>query len=282
MPPRPPSGGSRGPSPRNDASRRNRGWDDEPEPRARRRADPDDAPWLDEGEHDEDGPTHTLVGRRLFWGMIALLAILAIGIIVGILLVSGRDSTPIDVPAVGEEIPVLSAPGPWKEKPTGPNVDGIPVEGQGQVLFGTGNGRDPQAEIDLGAMPEDPLPRPVAEPENVMPADMDEVQAVVEQVTPPTRPSRQVQPKMIEAPAPAAHGSSLQLGAFSSESRARAAFKSLAERYRYLDGLEPLILPVVSDGKTLYRLRTSAGSAAEAREICGKLRVAGEACSVVS
>jgi len=76
-------------------------------------------------------------------------------------------------------------------------------------------------------------------------------------------------------------GQTLQLGAFSSEARARAAFKELSARFSYLAGLEPLILPVASDGRTLYRLRTSTGSADVARDVCARLKVAGEACSVV-
>jgi hypothetical protein len=56
---------------------------------------------------------------------------------------------------------------------------------------------------------------------------------------------------------------------------------SLTERYAYLQGLEPMIVTVTADGKTLYRLRSATGSPALARDICGRLRVAGEACSVV-
>ena len=93
-------------------------------------------------------------------------------------------------------------------------------------------------------------------------------------------------PKVVEAPRPAAPAASgagqvLQLGAFSSNARAREAFKSLSTRYAYLAGMEPVILPVASDGKTLYRLRTTAATPQAARDICGRLRVAGEACSVV-
>lgn len=295
MPPRPPSRGpSRGPSPSADATRRNRGWEDEPQPRRARREEPDDAPWLDEGDLDDEGPTHTLMGRRAFWGMLALLAILAIGVIVGIMLVSKRETTPIDVPGIGEQVPVLAAPGPWKVPPSGPDVEGIPVEGQGQVLFGTGDGRDPEAAIALDAMPEDPMPRPVAEaePEAVVVTTEDPAAPTPTVPAPPVpkpaqpkpAPPKLAQPKMIEAPEPepaTQGGSSLQLGAFSSESRARQAFKSLTDRYKYLAGMEPVIVPVASDGKTLYRLRTIAGSPAQAKDICGRLKVAGEACAVV-
>ncbi len=236
------------------------------------------------------------------------LAILTIGVVVGITLVSGRDSTPIDVPAVGEDVPVLASPGPWKRPPSGPDVDGIPVDGQGQVIYGTGDGQETEAAIDTSALPEDPLPRPGTEVE-VLPAVDEALESEARIIAPPPAPVARpapaprapkpvdtvvptdirpapVQPKVVVAPPPApvasGSGSVLQLGAFSSQSRARAAFKSLTDRYSYLEGMEPLIVPVESDGKTLYRLRAQAAGAAAAKDICGRLRVAGEPCTVVN
>ena len=301
---RPPSG--RGPSSRDDASRRGRGWDDEEPPRKGGKAEP--APWLDEGDYEDEGPIHTLVGRRALFGLLFLLGVLTIGVVVGILLVSKRESAPIDVPGVGEQVPVLASPGPWKVPPTGADIDGTPVEGQGQVLFGTGDGRETDARIALDAMPEDPMPRPggqiVDEGEPVIeglpidppvaapaPAPAPVPPAPVrpkasDTIVPREAPAKTVAPKVVYAPEPAAKtasgGQVLQLGAFSSESRARTAFKELTGRYGYLAGMEPQILPVASDGKTLYRLRTVAGSPSAAKDICGRLKVAGEACSVVN
>lgn len=305
---------AKGPSPSADARRRaagaqNGGRAQAAPPQRRRYAEDEDAPWLDEADYDEDddGQTHTLVGRRTLYGLLALVAILTVGVVVGITLVSGRDSAPIDVPAVGEEVPVLANPGPWKRPPSGPDVDGIPVEGQGQVIYGTGVGQETEAAIDTSALPEDPLPRPGTEVE-VLPAVDEALESEARIVTPPpapvVRPAPQprapkpvdtvvpkevrpapAQPKVITAPPPpaaAATGSVLQLGAFSSQSRARAAFKSLTDRYSYLEGMEPLIVPVESDGKTLYRLRAQAAGTAAAKDICGRLRVAGEPCTVVN
>jgi hypothetical protein len=304
----------KGPSPSADARRRaaggqNHGRGQAAPPSRRRYQDEDDAPWLDEADYDEDeGPTHTLVGRRTLFGLLALIAILTIGVVVGITLVSGRQDAPIDVPAVGEEIPVLASPGAWKRPPSGPDVDGIPVEGQGQVIYGTGVGQETEATIDTSALPEDPLPRPGTEVE-VLPAVDEALETDARIAAPPPAPAVRtasaapkapspvdtvmpkdvrpvpVQPKVVTAPPPAqatASGSVLQLGAFSSQSRARAAFKSLADRYSYLEGMEPMIVPVESDGKMLYRLRSQAAGSAAARDICGRLRVAGEPCAVVN
>lgn len=307
---------ARGPSPSADARRRAAGA---PPQTRRRYQDDEDAPWLDEADYeDEDGPTHTLVGRRTLFGLLALIAILTIGVVVGITLVSGREEAPIDVPTVGEEIPVLASPGPWKRPPSGPDVEGIPVEGQGQVIYGTGVGQETEAMIDTSALPEDPLPRPGIGATQTRPGTEVEVLPAVDEAlesearlaapapapivrTPPAQPRAPkpvdtvvpqevrpvpAQPKVVPAPPPqpaaTGAGSVLQLGAFSSQSRARAAFKSLTDRYAYLAGMEPLIVPVESDGKTLYRLRAQAAGAAAAKDICGRLRVAGEPCTVVN
>lgn len=290
----------RGPSPRDENSRR-------------RGAEP--APWLDNADYDDededDGRIHTLIGRRTLWVILFLLAALTIGVIVGIGLVSNRDTTPIDVPDVGERIPVIPSPGPWKVEPSGPDVDGTPVEGQGQILFGTGVGQETEAQIALDQMPEDPMERPGARelvdegvvellppeasvapaaPKTAAPKPV-AAKPVAAPVKPPVVPKPKADlpvAKMIQAPEPepkapsASGGAAVQLGAFSSEGRARAAFKSLADRFNYLNGLEPIVMPVVSDGRTLYRLRVPAGGASSARDICAKLKVAGESCSVVN
>lgn len=84
-------------------------------------------------------------------------------------------------------------------------------------------------------------------------------------------------PKVILAPEPVARPAAgvgrCCSSALSQRSRARSAFKDLSGRYVYLAGLEPQIVPVVSDGKTLYRLRTTAPGPREAKDICGRLKV---------
>ncbi|MET0375202.1 MAG: SPOR domain-containing protein, partial [Rhizorhabdus sp.] len=78
--------------------------------------------------------------------------------------------------------------------------------------------------------------------------------------------------------APASGGSTIQIGAFSSEAKAKAAWKTLSGRFSFLAGLTELVVPVQSGEKTLYRLRASGGNAGD---ICRRLRTAGESCSVV-
>src|SRR3546814_18718385 len=70
-------------------------------------------------------------------------------------------------------------------------------------------------------------------------------------------------------------GATIQLGDFSSQAGANSAWKALSGRFSYLAPLSHSVTPVESGGKTLYRLRASGP---DASSICGRLRVAGEAC----
>jgi cell division septation protein DedD len=267
---------ARGPSPRRDAARR-----DAP------------APWLDEAEEE---PTRTLMGRGTLWLILLVLAVLVGGVAIGVWLVARQAPADIDAPPPGAELPLVRNPGPWKIPPEGPGTEGEEVEGQGQVLFGTGDGRDPTAAIALDAVPEEPMALPGREPagapEPLQPGAA--AQPATAPVAPaPGRPAEVAVPRGPPAPAPsvarapaagaapAAGGATIQLGAFSSEARARAAWKSLSERFGYLSGLTPAIVPTAQDGKTLYRLRTSPPDPATAADICRRLKVAGEACTPV-
>ncbi|MCA1749931.1 MAG: SPOR domain-containing protein, partial [Parasphingopyxis sp.] len=80
----------------------------------------------------------------------------------------------------------------------------------------------------------------------------------------------------------ASSGRLIQLGAFSSEAAANRAWQSLSGRYGYLSSLDQSVSSIEAGGRTLYRLRAAAGSAEDARRICGRLRVATEDCSIVA
>lgn len=294
-------------SPRNEASR----WDED-----------SIEPWLEEAEEDE-GPTHTLVGRRTFWILLLLALVLLIGVAAGIWLISGREKGAIDIPPPGAELPLVRSSGPWKEPPPeGPAAAGIPVEGQGQILFGTGDGREAPGRIAVEQLPEAPIerPRPAPEPApppaeggptDLLPENLPEarntppapepapppkpkpaptpppakpktVDTIVPREAPAPKPAPAPAPKPAAAPAPSAPtGSTVQLGAFSTEARARAAWKTMTTRFSYLAGNEPIISATERDGKTLYRLRVPTANTAAARDICGRLKVAGEGCTVV-
>jgi hypothetical protein len=79
--------------------------------------------------------------------------------------------------------------------------------------------------------------------------------------------------------APSAGGVSIQLGAFSSQASADAAWKSLSGRFATLAGLtQNVVTAPKPSGGTVYRLRASG---ADAAAVCSKLKVAGESCVVI-
>jgi hypothetical protein len=83
------------------------------------------------------------------------------------------------------------------------------------------------------------------------------------------------------APAAGAAGSGfgVQLGAFSSAERADAEWKKLqVEAAGTLDGLQPRVVVGESAGKTIYRLQAEVRDEAQARAICGGLKVANKPC----
>ncbi|MDO6416486.1 SPOR domain-containing protein, partial [Sphingomonas sp. BIUV-7] len=87
-------------------------------------------------------------------------------------------------------------------------------------------------------------------------------------------------PAAPSAPSNAGGSGVIQLGAFSSEAKAKEAWKSLSSRFAGLRDLGLAISPVESGDKTLYRLRAS--GAANGARLCAQLRVAGESCSIVN
>ena len=74
-------------------------------------------------------------------------------------------------------------------------------------------------------------------------------------------------------------GYGVQLGAFSSAQRANAEWASLKHEVAgTLDGLEPRVVVGEAGGKTIYRLQAVVRDEAQARAICGGLKVAKKPC----
>jgi cell division protein FtsN len=82
-----------------------------------------------------------------------------------------------------------------------------------------------------------------------------------------------------DAGAAADTGFGVQLGAFSSAERANAEWTTLkAQAPGTLDGLEPRVVVGEAGGKTIYRLQAEVRDEAQARAICGGLKVASKPC----
>ncbi|MDZ3831279.1 MAG: SPOR domain-containing protein [Sphingopyxis sp.] len=164
-------------------------------------------------------------------------------------------------------------------------------EGEGDASFAVSEGAEPAGKVDPTRMPEEPAVTPdereaaakaakKAEADKAAEKKMADKKAPASETTKAVAPAKAATPPAKPAAAPS--GSSLiQLGAFSSEGAANKAWSNLSKRFAYLADLNRSISPAKVESGTVYRLRVSAGSTANAESLCGKLRVAGENCVIV-
>ena len=229
----------------------------------------DRLPWLETVDPDE--PEGAPVGRVIA-AVIAGLAVLAL-IVFAILSVQKRQQPDGQLIAAQE--------GDYKVRPDDPG--GLKVKGEGDAAIATSAGKSGNGAIDLGAVAERPVegkrvtPSATATPTGGRNA-VSQVPASGGRLVapPPVAPSRGA------AIGNASGGAMVQLGAFPSQAAANSAWSSFSKRFAYIAPLAKTVQPVATGGRTLYRLRVDAGSANQAADICGRLRVAGETCFVAS
>ena len=239
-------------------------------------ADEDRLPWLEavEDEDDKGGPSAAKLIGALIIGLVAIAAV-----IFAFFQLRNREG------GGSADIEMIAAEdgGVYKERVAAPG--GMKVEGEGDTAYAASEGADPDGRINLDAIPE----TPVAGAQGVAPANQLEVKAdarTAQNTAKPAAPAEQPAPRAepVEQPTstPAAGGgTTVQLGAFSSNASAQAAWKSLSSRISALKPLNNSVVTATVGNKTVYRLRANVASRAEANTLCGKLKVAGESCSIV-
>ncbi len=233
--------------------------------------DEDRLPWLETVEPDE--PVRRPWGR-IVGGVLLALAALAAAIF-GVTRYQQQQ-------AGGNGELIAAQEGDYKVKPNDPG--GLKVEGEGDSAIATSAGKNAgSGAIDLKAVPEAPVtgqhPHPAAARTTAAGRN-----AVVQV---PASGGKLVVAAPLKAARPAATaggsgGSLVQLGAFPSEAVANTAWTGFTKRFAYLAPLGKSVQPVAIGGRTLYRLRVNAGSANQAADICGRLKVAGEGCFIAS
>lgn len=118
----------------------------------------EDAPWL--AEAPPLRPATGGAGRRPMLNVI--IAVLALGAIaaVGLLMLLGRkDGGSSQGYMEASQAPLIEADaGPFKVAPE--NREGLELEGDGEVIHEAVRGEDVQSQIDLNAVPEEPIGRP--------------------------------------------------------------------------------------------------------------------------
>ena len=205
-------------------------------------------PWLQAVE-DEDEPRGVSARKMLA----ALAVVLLAGLLVaGTFFWLGQRGTEVTGPP---EL-IEAEPGPYKIKPTDPG--GLDVAGESETAFQTSAGEDQDAQLDLSAVPEQPVAAP-PKPEPKAPATTEKPK--------PAAPS---------AAPTGGSGSVIQLGAFANHAQAERAWSALSARFPSIAGMNKMIIPF-SGG---IRLRAGAASPADARQACQTLKAAGENCFV--
>ncbi|MDQ1230088.1 SPOR domain-containing protein [Sphingomonas sp. SORGH_AS_0879] len=232
----------------------------------------DRLPWLETVEPDE--PEGVGIGKVVALVILGLAFLAAVGF--GLYKWQAHSAA-----ADGGGALIAAPEGDYKVRPADPG--GLKVKGEGNTAIATSAGKPGgNGAIDLRAVPEAPMngTRVVQKP-----AEPNGGRNAVAQV--PESGGKLVAPAPVTAArapaaAPTANGAMVQLGAYPSESSANAAWDRFSKRFSYVAALGKVVQPVESNGKTLYRLRVNAGSANQAANICGRLRVAGESCFVAS
>lgn len=233
--------------------------------------DEDRLPWLETADLDERrGPTALQIVAM------ALLALLLVG---GIVFAIARYQDRSQATGGGSGELIAAQEGDYKVKPDEPG--GMQVEGEGDTVFRTSEGGQAKANLDTSAVPEAPVASAKPKP---APSAAATTTARVVAAVPATRGRLEAQAPVGAASGAArpssGGGSVVQLGSFPAQAGAETAWTGLSKRFSYLAGLGHTVESAEVNGRTTYRLRVNAGSVGAARDLCGKLRIAGEACYI--
>ena len=230
-------------------------------------AEEDRLPWLESADDDyQEGPS--------------MLRVVALILIVFVLIMAAiwafnhfRDRAA----TTGSGEMIAAAEGDYKVKPDQPG--GMKVEGEGDTVFRTSEGGGQTGSIDTRAVSETPVTGKAAKPA----ARTGPGTAQVVTQVPASSGKLTAQAPSVGLPKVAvggAGGSLVQLGSFPSEGAANSAWAMLSKRFTYVGALGKSVEKAEVAGNTVYRLRVNAGSTGNAGSICGRLKVAGEACFV--
>jgi len=165
------------------------------------------------------------------------------------------------------------------------SVEGKAFEGEGDAAFTAREGGNSSGKIDASKAPEVPMTDIVkseaAKPAPVKAAPAKPEAAPAKPGASPAKSPAAPAPAPAPEPEPSLGGARIQVGAYNSEAIAEEAWKRLVKRFDDLGNARHAVEPVVSGGKTLYRLRMGTADKAAATALCGRLSVAGERCFVV-
>lgn len=229
--------------------------------------DEDRLPWLESADDEGgDGPA---------WQRVALLVGIGLALIaaavLGISWFKNQTTAPASTGAL-----IVPPPGDYKVKPDNPG--GMQVDGEGATALATSQGKAGGGSIDLAGAPEAPVTGTKATPGAAPRIGDGKGMAVPASGGKLTANKPTAGP--VAASASGSGGSLVQLGSFPTEAAANSEWATKSRRFAYLAPLGKSVEKAEVNGRTTYRLRVNAGSAGAAQTLCGKLKVAGEACFI--
>jgi len=245
--------------------------------------DRDRLPWLEPAGDDED--IQGVAPGRII-GLVVL-GLVLLGLIVGGgYWLKNRNAGGGD----GENARLIAAQSVSYKIPANAS-DAKEFDGEGDAAFEASEGGEGSGTIDASKVPEAPRTDLKVAPSKAEVAKAAEksgaashVAGAKPTVTAAVKTVAAVSSKAAAASSDASTGTGaprIQIGAFGSKALAEDVWKKLSGRFDYLAALTHSVEPVETGGKTLFRLRATVASAADAGTACGKLRVAGENCMVV-
>ena len=242
-------------------------------------------PWLEPFKEPADKlaearkrPAPAKPRRRTAWWPIAGVALLAAVGGGGYWLGQQRGGDPAPAPAADR--PVVSRP------PSPPPVEPLaqkPAEEPAATAVAEAPITEPAAKPE--ARPQKPerraeraKPRPT--PRKAKLRSPDTSRPSYDRVVAKQREAARTWPKM---PSPGPAGQVIQLGAFSTRARARAAYRQRVARYPLLAGMPQVVVPVITKprGQVLYVLRLGTQSRQQSHIVCRNLRRSGDHCLVI-
>ncbi len=228
--------------------------------------DEDRLPWLETVDEEyEEGPSVLRIAALVILGL-ALIA----AIVYAVYWVQNRS------PGAAGNGALIEAPeGDYKVPPKTPG--GMQLDGDSSQSLATSEGAaTPDGKLDLDAVPEAPVTGTPAADKNVTRSG--------KTIAVPKSGGALKAAAPVSAPKASGGGNAgsalVQLGSFPTQAQAKTAWSRLSKRFSYLAPLGQSVEKAEVNGNTVYRLRVNAGSADQAETLCGKLKVAGEACFI--
>jgi cell division protein FtsN len=208
--------------------------------------DPDRLPWLEtaDGYEYNDGASPLKVALMVLGGLAFLAAI------VGAIYWTQRNQS---AGTDGNGALIAAQEGDYKIRPE--NSEGKTFEGQGDSAFAASEGKKGSATIGTD-------------------------KAKTDAAAPAAAPVAAANPAAVAATTPGA--TLIQLGAYSDAATAEQSWTALTKRFGFLSGVNRKIAEGAADGgRKVYRLQAVSADAAQAQQLCAKLKAAGENCLIV-